>query len=365
MKRKIDIVLGLGWGDEGKGKTVDWLCSQSNNPLVVRFSGGQQCGHTVMNQFGKHIHASFPSGALRGCYGYITKDCVVSPLHMFNEWEVLKDNVGYDKPRLSVHPLCPVTTPYEVGSNRATEKDNKHGSCGMGVGATMQRENTTPHKLRVIDLLNDFVFENKMSELRHYYDFKQCWYDECVEDHEKFLDAVKWFRENISVNTGNYLHMENHLIFEGSQGIMLDKDFGVFPHVTYANTTSKNVWQYISKKYDDITKHYVTRAYATRHGNGPFLSGEGDITLRNTEEEINVTNEWQGDFRVAPLDVSLLQHAIDCDESVSPVCASNIYVNGLDQINYESAEKVVDTVRKTLNVANIFKSYHPRTNYEL
>ena len=91
MTQKIDIVLGSFFGDEGKGKVVDWLLSQNKEPtVVVRFSGGHNAGHTVVDEVGRHVHSSFPVGILRGQIGYISEHCVVSPLHMLNEWRHLK-----------------------------------------------------------------------------------------------------------------------------------------------------------------------------------------------------------------------------------------------------------------------------------
>jgi adenylosuccinate synthase len=360
MKRIIDIVLGVGFGDEGKGKTVDYLCDQYPQPLVVRFSGGQQCGHTVMNKYGKHIHASFPSGTLSGHAGYITKDCVISPIHMYNEWEVLRDITHFPL-QLAVHPLTPVTTPMEIGANRKSVDNIRHGSCGMGVGATMKREAATGHHIYAQDLMNDFIWKNKLINLqKHYYDANNIPYSCTMKDLDNFTESVEWFKKNVTLLGDDYLKGHEYIIFEGSQGILLDMEFGMFPNVTYANTTSKNVWQYVNDD-DCVSRHYVTRAYATRHGNGAFV--EGNIELTNTEHEINITNEYQGDFRVAPLDVDLVKHAIDCDK-IYGRGSGNLYCNGLDQIHEDEGNLVIDKLEKVCDTY-VFKSYTPQTEYKL
>lgn len=136
----------------------------------------------------------------------------------------------------------------------------------------------------------------------------------------------------------------SNLVFEGSQGIMLDKDHGIFPNVTYANTTSKNAFDIISKLNnlnledlngytifkDDIEIYYITRCYQTRHGNG-YMSSEGNISLINNQEEINVKNQYQGEFRVGELDYNILKYALEIDNIYSNNISKNLIMTCLDQ----------------------------------
>lgn len=310
------IVIDTGFGDAGKGRTVDWLCAKLHNKeksVVVRFSGGQQAGHTVINSKGKHIHSSFPAGTLRSVPGYISHHCTIYPTSMKNEWNALKSKGLF--PVLTIHPLAMVTTPYDVVANRANELKNRHGSCGMGVGKTMER-NRTPYKLHIVDLfLPEELLLAKLASICRYYkqEFKK---DEMLNE---FLLACTWIRSEFDVKDYSFFTPSDitNIIFEGSQGIMLDMDHGVFPHVTYANTTSKNAFEIIniiSKAYSKIfiDIHYVTRCYQTRHGIGP-MTDESPLVLKNNEEEINVNNPWQGEFRVGKLDMKLIQTAIRID----------------------------------------------------
>ena len=131
-------VIGLGFGDEGKGTTTEYLCSQFSNPLVIRFSGGHQAGHTVVHDDVSHIFSNFGSGTLSGYPTYWSKYCTVYPFALLNELEILLEK-GIT-PKLFIDPQCPITTPYDKEYNQLSEKKNKHGSCGVGYSATIERE---------------------------------------------------------------------------------------------------------------------------------------------------------------------------------------------------------------------------------
>ena len=361
--KQASIILDLGFGDSGKGKKVDWLCTNPPNflnppDLIVRFSGGQQAGHTVINQFGKHIHSSFPSGTLSGVAGYIMEHCVVSPLHLRNEYDILvkkkKDIL------LTVHPLAHLTTPYEIAWNRIMAREGE--TCGLGVGATMKRNLQTPHHLYAVDLTNPWVLRRKMSRLHLYYhslllEFKQLnrFNEEVEQLMEPFLDAVDWFVDFVEIEDLDF-NFYDTVVFEGSQGILLDMDHGIFPYVTYANTTSKNIAGIIRASGAKSHTFYVTRTYSTRHGSGPLLD-ESSIPLKNTDEEINVHNQWQGEFRLAPLDESLLEYAMRCDMIYSPTKTHNLCVTCADQL-----KPTIDFEGFCLD--NIYISDTPRSIYE-
>lgn len=115
--KTAQIIIGLGFGDEGKGITTDFLAQQNPESVVIRFSGGQQAAHTVMMDNKKHIHSSFASGALRGLPSYFTEHCTIHPTFLFNEMEELKKKNGNTE--LHIHPLAKVTTPLTFS---ATEK---------------------------------------------------------------------------------------------------------------------------------------------------------------------------------------------------------------------------------------------------
>src|SRR5690606_12238557 len=104
-------VIGIGFGDEGKGITTDFLCSRSRNPIVVRFSGGHQAGHTVVLNGVRHVFSNFGSGTLRGAPTYWAKYCTVNPIGIINELDsLIKKGIT---PKLYIDEKCPITTPYD------------------------------------------------------------------------------------------------------------------------------------------------------------------------------------------------------------------------------------------------------------
>ncbi|MGO4708163.1 adenylosuccinate synthetase [Chryseobacterium sp. 2TAF14] len=323
--KTAQIIIGLGFGDEGKGITTDFLAQQHPESVVIRFSGGQQAAHTVMTDDEKHVHSSFASGALRGLPSYFTEHCTIYPTFLFNEREELIQKNGNIE--LIIHPLAKVTTPFDVLYNRKNVKNLEHGTCGKGVGATMKR-NESPFKLFAVDLIAPrTMLIEKLKGIANYYGFDKG--EEIETALQDFLEAVD--KINWKIEGYEYLKSFNHLIFEGSQGILLDMDHGVFPNVTYANTTSKNAFEICQfLKIEDIEMFYVTRCYSTRHGSG-WMSNEKSLPLKNNQEETCTFNEYQKDLRFGDLDYDLLNYALKVDEVYVVAQKKNLVVTCLDQ----------------------------------
>lgn len=331
MKQVAKIVLGSQFGDEGKGIVTDYLCSRpdgfgdsSKRRIVVRFSGGQQAGHNVVIGDVSHIHSNFGSGTLRGYASYFSEYCTVYPTTIYRELQILKDkNVS---PELYIHPLAKVTTPFDVAYARILDMKRGCGhTCGLGIGVTMKRNLNTGYKLFAIDLENIKMLRVKMALISQYYSEQLE-----VEDRQKFYELAaieaKDFNACLELkpfsvkpyefltNPCDYTHQYDTIIFEGSQGILLDMDHGFFPHVTFSNTTSKNALE-ICKKLNitDVEIYYAARCYQTRHGHG-WMSNSDTVELINTEHEINQMNDWQLDFKKVEIDYDLINYAIDIDE---------------------------------------------------
>jgi adenylosuccinate synthase len=333
------IVLGLGFGDEGKGVTTDFLASSLPKPIVVRFSGGHQAGHTVIYGDRKHIHSSFGSGTLRGTPSYFSEHTCFYLPNMANEWYVLASK-GVE-PKLVLHPLAKMTTHFDVAFNRVREKRIGHGSCGLGISATEARHREGL-QIFAIDLQHKKILKQKIAGVVDYYrlrlndDDMKAFVDEANALQPFFFKLIEdevW-KKMFSVASYRYLYDYDSLIFEGSQGILLDKDHGIFPNVTYANTTSKNAIE-ICRKVNPIMArsfYYVTRCYQTRHGAG-WMSNEQNLELINTENEINVHNEWQKDFRIGELDYDLINQALQYDYIYSERRGGlrNLVITCLDQ----------------------------------
>ena len=330
------IVVGSIWGDEGKGITTDFLCTKTPKPtVVVRFSGGQQAGHNVKINGISHVHSNFGSGTLRGLPSYFSHHCTIYPVTMYREAMELYDKV--DSIEFYVHPLVNVTMPADVAYNRLTSPLTNHGTCGIGVGATMKRNLETPHKIYGIDLLHlDSLKQKVESAYQYYRDMISLDYPQLKRLKELFEEESSYFWRYVdkieyNIQPYDFLMRYENIIFEGSQGILLDMDHGIFPYVTFANTTSKNALEIARKLYiDDIEIYYVTRCYQTRHGVG-WMSNESEIKLINNEDEINKFNEWQKDFRVGEIDYDLLNYAYSIDKIYSPDIPKNLVVTCLDQ----------------------------------
>lgn len=371
------IVIDLGFGDGGKGLAVDKICSdcEATRTIVIRFSGGQQCGHTVMpSPDVKHVFSSFGSGTFAGAPTFFTEDTTFYLPALINEWCRMPLKFA-NEPKLFIHPLAMLTTPYDIAYNRTKETlITKHGSCGLGVGATMKRNLETPFKIFAQDLLYSPALRQKLCNVKAYYEsllvtreafdlFHEI-LSECALE-ETFWNDIStrlvWPFKITDVDVSQY---ETH-VFEGSQGIMLDMDHGIFPNVTFANTTVKNAVKFCNARGIRLTDiHYVTRCYTTRHGEG-WMPNETPVALINTEEEINTTNAWQGGFRIGEIDYDMLNYALDIDALYHPnayYVQKHLKISCLDQ----RPDFILD--KNKLNIqqfSSVLGNYSPvRGNYK-
>lgn len=309
------IIIGLGYGDEGKGLTTSFLCENTYHPLVVRFNGGHQAGHTVIYKDERHVFSNFGAGTLQNVPTYWSKNCTFYPYAFLNELALL----DHHHPDIFVNPLCPVTTPFDVLFNQQRERIVANGSVGVGFGATIQRQEAF-FKLHVQDLFYENVLFQKLKAIAKYYS------REHVDDEiGLFLEDAKEVTKIIHLADDEILTQYNP-IFEGAQGILLDQDFGFFPNVTRSNTTSKNALE----MYPSEEVYYVTRTYLTRHGNG-YLPNEEKLALVNNENETNQLHEYQGKFRTAELNMELLKYALICDRNYSNELKKNLVITCFDQ----------------------------------
>ncbi len=321
--KPVDVVIGLNYGDEGKGLVTDFLVAHRSRErtAVVRFNGGAQAGHTVQMADGtRHVFQHFGSGTLRGTPTLLSRFFVVNPVLFFVEAEELAPKAK-DSLRVFVDPEACVTTPYDVFINQQAEKrrgNNRHGSCGVGFGETIERvERGFP--LYVKDLQTDNLRETLRKIRKDYFyprlkelklanpDLSRL--DEADErffqDSQDFIDLVE-IKPDVKV-----MSRFDNLIFEGAQGLCLDQGSEDFPHVTRSNTGLENVAVLIKNLDVNINVHYVTRSYLTRHGAGPLrneLKGPIDI-----EDKTNQPNDYQGALRFAPLDFDRIRKNVEKD----------------------------------------------------
>ncbi len=291
-------IIGLGFGDEGKGTVTEYLCSQDpENTSVVRFSGGQQAAHKVIKGDIEHTFHHLGSGTLSGCSTYWSEYCTFNPWTLWNEY--LKLSAKDVEPKLYIHPDCAVTTFYDMYPE-PDSPEMKHGTCGHGIFRTKQRHATVP--ITVLDLMTNEPEQLDFLErqVRKFYSAEPL-------DQGRYWDAVFDIRSLLFKNftITDKPPYAKHLVFEGSQGLMLDEHIGTMPHCTPSDITPRN-----AMKMADLDEVFlVTRCYQTRHGNGPMTNEDLSVELVNTEKETCVDNEYQGKLRTSVLDLDQLIHA--------------------------------------------------------
>jgi adenylosuccinate synthase len=364
------IVVGLGFGDEGKGKVVNYLASlprrYSNLPSpVVRFSGGQQAGHTVCEGNFAHIFSNIGSGAYHQCGTVWTKYCTFDPVGLDNELRILRERWGLN-PTITVDPECPVTTWMDKESQRTNYENVSHGTCGVGVGTTWEREENH-YKLRAYDLQYPSVHEEKLNLISaNYYPYSG---SDSSAARERYMAAVESLFTNprLFIKSCSEIPTPQDMIFEGSQGIMLDKDVGFFPHVTRSKTTTEKAFEIIGGA--EALVYAVTRAYQTRHGTGP-MTGFPVPELEDIKDNTNVDHPFQGELRIRSLDLNLLKYAIDSDPGIKRgkyilvvTCLDHLEERNLWPYTYDcdlkfaaSSAEFLDTLRNFLSPSQILIS---------
>ena len=362
------IVIGLAFGDEGKGITTDFLCSQMSDPLVSRFSGGQQAGHTVLHNGIRHVFSNFGSGSLREVPTYWSRFCTADPIGITNEFIILKEK-GIS-PILFIDEMTPITTPYDTYLNIKDSINLDNGSCGVGVGKTFEREENF-YSLTFGDIFNEWIFENKLNSIKQYYYHK---YNIPISKIklDRFMECCKFITNNKNITPKNNQPFYQNNVYEGSQGLLLDQHIGFFPHVTRSNTGSKNInlLSNVSTSMEPLQFYLVTRAYQTRHGNGPMSNEKFGHNIKLDKNETNVKNKYQGEFRRTLLDVNLLEYGIKRDPMIAVSQNKTLVITCLDHIVNEyrftynnelilcnDEDDFVQKIGSILNIKNILLSH--------
>ncbi|MBQ7362070.1 MAG: adenylosuccinate synthase [Bacteroidaceae bacterium] len=285
MKKNIDVLLGLQWGDEGKGKIVDVLTPQYD--VVARFQGGPNAGHTL--EFGgkKFVLRSIPSGIFQGGQLNIIGNGVVLDPSLFKAEAVDLEKAGYDlKKNLFIskkaHLILPTCRVLDA-AYEAAKGDAKVGTTGKGIGPTYT-DKVSRNGLRVGDILEDFENKYAKAKARHEQILASMNYSYDITEMEKEwmsgIEYLKEFRLIDSEQMINDLIAEGKSILcEGAQGSMLDIDFGSYPFVTSSNTVCAGACTGLGVAPNKIGNVYgITKAYCTRVGAGPFPTELFDAT---------------------------------------------------------------------------------------
>jgi adenylosuccinate synthase len=344
----VDVILGLQWGDEGKGKIVDVLAN--NYDLVARFQGGPNAGHTLKFDGKKFVLHTIPSGIFReGLMNLIGNGVVIDPITLKKEIQILKDaNVDY-KDRLLVskkaHLILPSHRLLDAASEHAKGKE-KIGSTLKGIGPTYM-DKTGRNGLRVGDLFEP-DFTEKYNKLKEKHLGLAKLYGEYTFDIEG--EEKKWFdslEELKSLNCvdGEYyvnrlLKSGKRVLAEGAQGSMLDVDFGTYPFVTSSNTITSGVCNGLGIAPQKIKEVIgISKAYCTRVGSGPFPTELFDKVGEEIQKEGGEFGATTGrPRRCGWLDVPQLRYTI--------------MINGVTQL-----------VLTKVDVLNIFESFKYASHY--
>ena len=372
MAKSIEIVIGAGYGDEGKGLTTDWLTQDKKDTAVVRFNSGAQAGHTVQRKDGiRHVFHHFGSGTFNGAPTILSRFFVVNPILFWHEAMDLYKKCG-TLPNVYADMDCLVTTPYDVYINQTIEKargGDRHGSCGVGFGETIERSERG-FALRVSDLKDSTALAEQLELIKTEY-YPERLKELGIEDNpilledvdERFLRDAKEFYNSVKPckDTEAFALFEN-LVFEGAQGLFLDQDSRDFPYVTRSSTGLTNVAELIKGIKADIDVYYVTRAYLSRHGAGPLAR---EITTPvNIVDKTNIKNDFQGALRFAPLDYDRLEDAIEEDlrKLKNASFTVSVMVTHCDQSNLVTdtpVEEIVSNIEKALDADHVYSCWGP------
>lgn len=283
--KKVDVLLGLQWGDEGKGKVVDVLTP--NYDVVTRFQGGPNAGHTLVFEGQKYVLRSIPSGIFQGNTVNIIGNGVVLDPALFKEEVEALEASGHDlTKRLYIskkaHLILPTHRLLDAAYEAAKGK-GKIGTTGKGIGPTYT-DKTSRNGVRVGDILDNFDEKYKAAVDKHKAILKSLNFEYDLEPLEKKwfegLEKLKQFKFIDSEHViNNYLKEDKPVLAEGAQGTMLDVDFGSYPFVTSSNTICAGACTGLGVAPRNINEVYgIFKAYCTRVGSGPFPTELHDET---------------------------------------------------------------------------------------
>lgn len=318
------VVVGTQWGDEGKGKIVDWLTDHAQG--VVRFQGGHNAGHTLIIGGKKTILRLIPSGIMReGVACYIGNGVVLSPEALFKEIGELEEAGLSVRERLFISEATTLILPYHVAIDQAREARRgagKIGTTGRGIGPAYE-DKVGRRALRVQDLFDARTFADRLRENLDFHNFVLTQYlGGAAVDFQATLDTMLGYADRLKpmvTDVSRRLYEENHagrnLLFEGAQGTLLDIDHGTYPFVTSSNCVAGAAGTGPSELYD---------------ADNPSRQDQIGITLANVGKEFgSVTGRPR---RTGWLDAAALRRSIQIN-GVSGLCMTKLDVlDGLDEV---------------------------------
>lgn len=344
MQNNNIVIIGTQWGDEGKGKIVDWLTESA--AAVVRFQGGHNAGHTLVINGKKTVLRLLPSGMMHaGVQCFIGNGVVISPEALIKEIKEL-ESIGVNvRDRLKISEACPLIMPYHIAIDQARELkkgNNKIGTTGRGIGPCYE-DKVARRAIRVQDLFNPTIFKEKLAEnldyynfqLEHYYKVTTLDFDTIVNEVlNTYADDIKPMVSDVSRKLFNLNKEGQKVIFEGAQGTLLDVDFGTYPYVTSSNCVAggASIGAGISPRMINYVLG-IAKAYTTRVGSGPFPTELTDAVGQGLASRGNEFGSVTGRARRCGwFDAAALKRAVQIN-GVSGICVTKLDVmDGMEEI---------------------------------
>ena len=337
---KVDVLLGLQWGDEGKGKIVDVLTNKYD--IIARFQGGPNAGHTLEFDGIKHVLHTIPSGIFhKGIINLIGNGVVIDPVIFENEIKSInKLNIEISELLISkkAHLILPTHKLLDAASEKAKGK-NKIGSTLKGIGPTYM-DKTGRNGLRVGDV-SSINFEEKYNKLKNkhiellkFYDFEY----NLEELESKWFESLNTLKKFKHIDSEHYIHQAlkngKKLLAEGAQGTLLDIDFGSYPFVTSSNTITAGACTGLGVAPNQITDVFgIFKAYCTRVGSGPFpteLNDEVGEHLGKVGNEFGATTGRAR--RCGWIDLPALKYAININGVTQLMMMKSDVLSGINKI---------------------------------
>ena len=351
------VVIGTQWGDEGKGKIVDWLTDQAAG--VVRFQGGHNAGHTLVVGGKKTVLHLIPSGILReGVQCFIGSGVVLSPEALLKEIDDLESAGIKVARRLKIAPTCPLILPYHVALDQAREAARgagKIGTTGRGIGPAYE-DKVARRAVRVIDLFDEAQLKTKLQEnialynvqLEHLFQAAPVDFDSVWAQIQGLAARIRPMVADVSRELTEMNARGDKILFEGAQGTLLDIDHGTYPFVTSSNCVAGAAAPGAGVAPQMLGYVLgIVKAYTTRVGAGPFpteLFDEVGAGLGERGQEFGATTGRAR--RCGWFDAAALKRAIQIN-GVSGMCITKLDVmDGLENINictgYELNGETID-----------------------
>ena len=296
MKNSL-ILVGTQWGDEGKGKIVDYFSEKFS--AVCRFQGGHNAGHTIYNDEKKFVLHLIPSGIFYDhVYCFIGQGVILSLDSLLEEIETIESKGINLDGKLRISRYCSLLLPIHAKIDQLREdKKNKIGTTRRGIGPAYE-DKTARRSIKAFDLEDDSLLEDKLKNLLDYYNFQienihkaeKFHYQEVFDNLKETYSKTSKFFGDVTDSLEEIYEKGNHILYEGAQGTLLDVDYGTYPYVTSSNTlaTSVGVGSGFPKSiYADVLG--VVKAYTTRVGEGPFPT---ELHDENGEKIAEIGNEF-------------------------------------------------------------------------